>query len=391
MSRVNMHIFLSRLESETRLFKEAAYTLGNGIFDRVVVLGLWKEGLLRFERTESGLEMRRVKTMIGTLQQYDISRRLGLVRKVISAVSLLQLLAVIIFTAVRLRPHSLSCHNVYLLPAAWLAAQLSGAHLVYLPHELEPERSGLSATGRWVSRAFERLFIHSARAVVVVNDPIRDWYKAAYRLQQVHVVRNTPERSAVAIHPLGNDGLRQRFSVPLEAMVFIYLGGFGAFRGTLDLLKTFAALDPHRFHLVLMGYGSAESEAEVNTFVERCANIHFLRAVPRDLIVSYTSGVDVGLFVVGKLPALNEQYSLPNKFFEYTHAGLALLVSDNLTFQSSLIAEAGLGWSVPFDSLAETIAALSWAEVTEKRKNSRAFSETAVWEVDAIAFQEVYA
>jgi hypothetical protein len=390
MSRVNMHIFLSRLESETRLFKEAAYTLGNGIFNRIMVLGLWKEGLPRFERTESGLEMWRVKTMIGAMQQYDISRRLGPFRKVISALSVLQYIAVITFTAVRLRPHSLSCHNAYLLPAAWLAAQLSGANLVYLPHELESERSGLSATGRWVSRAFEKLFIHRARAVVVVNDPIRDWYKTAYGLQQVHVVRNMPERSAVAIHPLGNDGLRQRFSVPPEALIFIYQGVFGALRDTPHLLKTFAAQDPHRFHLVLMGYGSAEAEDEVNTFVERCANIHFLRAVPRDLIVSYTSGADVGLFVVGKV-MLSIRNALPNKFFEYTHAGLALLVSDNLTYQSSLIDEAGLGWSVPFDSLAETISALSWAEVTEKRRNSRAFSETAVWEVDAIAFHEVYA
>ncbi|CAN1518564.1 putative glycosyl transferase [Paracoccaceae bacterium] len=390
MSRVNMHIFLSRLESETRLFKEAAYTLGNGIFDRVVVLGLWKEGLPRFERTESGLEMRRVKTMIGALQQYDILRRLGLVRKVISALSLLQYIAVIIFAAVRLRPHSLSCHNVYLLPAAWLAAQLSGAHLVYLPHELESERSGLSAAGRWVSRAFEKLLIHRARAVVVVNDPIRDWYKSAYRLQQVHVVRNMPERSAVAIHPLGNDGLRQRFSVPPDALVFIYQGGFGASRCISELLRTFSNMEPEKCHFVLMGFGGVAEEEEVRRYARDFTNIHFLPAVSRELIVSFTACADIGINVSNLTP-LNQQYSLPNKFYEYSHAGLALLVSDNLTHQSSLIIEAGLGWSVPFESLAETIAALSWAEVTEKRKNSRAFSETAVWEVDAIAFQEVYA
>jgi hypothetical protein len=389
MSGVNMHIFLSRLESETRLFKEATYTLGNGIFERVVVFGIWREGLARYERTESGLEMRRVKTMISVLQQYHVIRKLGLVRKLISALSFMQYIAVIIVASMRLRPRSLSCHNVYLLPAAWFTARLSGAHLVYLPHELESERSGLTAIGQWVSRTFEKLFIRGARAVVVVNDPIREWYKAAYGLKQIYVVRNVPERSAVVIHSLGNEGLRQRFSVPSTALIFIYQGGFGPSRYISQLLEIFSNLDPRKCHFVLMGFGGRAEEGEVRRYARDFENIHFLPAVPREWIISYTACADVGINV-SRLTPLNQQYSLPNKFYEYSHAGLALLVSDNLTYQSSLIAEAGIGWAVSIDSLEEAIKALSRDDVEEKRKNSRLFSEAAVWEVDAIAFKAAY-
>lgn len=387
--RLNLHVFLSSIESETRLFKETRYTIEQGIFDRVVVLGTLANGLKRREVTASGLEIERLQLLIGRYGRTSLMRRLPLLRKLIAALSMVQFLLFCVLRARHLKPTHVSCHNVMLLPAAWAAARLSGSRLIYVPHELETQRSGLGAVMQRLQAWTEQLFVRSASQIVVVCDPIAGWYRNRYGLTNVHVARNVPERDAIEVRPVPEGNFRERFNIPDRATVFIYQGMFGKARGTDRLLEMFIRLDPTAGHLVLMGYGEPADQAEIDSVVARHPNIHYQPAVPREWIISYTSGADIGLLIVEHAP-LSYRYALPNKFFEYAHAGVPILVSDNFEYLSTMIANEGTGWSTPYDEVERQIQTLTTIDLTPYRARAREFAQSAVWEADAKIFETVY-
>jgi glycosyltransferase involved in cell wall biosynthesis len=389
MGRKILHLFYSPIQTETRLFKEAAFTLRHGIADEVVVIGIARDGLAQRETTSDGLQVYRVRPRFASWPLVRRASKFPLFRKFVTVISLIHFhLAVLRYSATE-RPNYVSCHNAALLGLCVAAARFADAHTVYLPHELETERSHLHGVRKFLESWVERKFISKARDVVVVCDPIKAWYEQRYGLRNVHVVRNTPERIATKLRELPNGGLRERFKVPESATIFIYQGLFGEARGVPHLLKVFAGQDPATKHLVLMGYGSTTDEDEVRAFSANHPNIHFLPAVPRELIVSYSSGADVGVFLAEK-PGLSYRYSLPNKFFEYIHAGLPVLVSDNLDYLRTLVSSNGLGWVTGWHDAAALIAAIDRLMVNEKRPSVFAHGRDAVWESDAEAFRVVY-
>lgn len=390
MSRFTLHIFLSSIESETRLYKEAAYTLSERICSRVAVLGLWRDGLATNEVTEYGLEIHRLPTMLRKYRHRALVRRFTLLRKLLALLSLFQYIVSSILMARRLLPDHVSCHNASMLPVAWAASRLSRATLEYLPHELETQRSGLTGLNKKVVTWIERRFIHSARNVIVVCDPIRDWYRDAYGLNNLMVVRNVPEQDAVKVRDIPKGSLRQQFAIPDSARLFIYQGLFGPGRGIETLIEAFKRLDPSKSHVVFMGYGDDSSQASINAATAACPNIHFQPAVPREWIISYSHSADIGLFLSEKA-ALSYRYALPNKFFEYAHAGVPMLVSENLEYQADILTKGGFGWAVPLDRLEQTLTELSEIELSPFITKAQEYAAAAVWEEDAKAFFTVYA
>jgi glycosyltransferase involved in cell wall biosynthesis len=389
VERLNLHIFLSGIESETRLFKEARYTIEQGIFSRVVVLGTWGKGLERREVTEYGLEILREPLLIRHFAGLGFLRRLPLLSKLMAAFSMAQFLAASVLQARRLKPSHVSCHNAMLLPTAWVAARLSGARLVYVPHELETHRAGLGAVMRMIEGAAEGLLLKAHTPVVVVCDPIAEWYRDTYGLTNVHVARNVPERMAVETRPAPSGGFRARFNIPESATIFIYQGMFGKARGTDRLLEIFSRLAPEAAHLILMGFGEEADHAEIDTFVARCRNIHYQPAVSREWIISYTTGADVGLLAVESTP-LSYRYALPNKFFEYAHAGVPMLVSNNFELLSKIINDESIGWSSPYSAVEALILELTKTDLAPYRARALEFAGSAVWEADAKVFATVY-
>lgn len=382
--RLNLHIFLSNLESETRLFKEARYTLDNHIFDQVVATALWAEGLVSEERHESGLDIIRIKTLVRQFRKVPT-----VLSKALAVISIVQYTLACLLKAHALKASHISCHNLIALPVAWAAAKASGAQLVYVPHELETERQGLGGFTKRLHSWIEKKFIHSAAQIVVVCDPIAEWYRNAYNLTNVHVVRNVPEKSVLSFHTPAQGTFRQKFRIPETATVFIYQGLFGTARGTDMLIDIFSDLDPMRHHLIFMGYGDTATQFEVEAAVHRITNIHYQAAVPRHQITSYTAGADVGI-LVSEHTSLSYRYALPNKFYEYTHAGLPVMVTDNFEYLSSIVTEEELGWITAPNELGKTIDAIKLDKARSMKSHVQTYVSDAVWEKDAQEFAKVY-
>lgn len=384
-SKVNLHLFLSEILTETRLFKEAEFTLANKIFDRVVVLGLWKSPLDTTEKTNYGLEIIRKKTLLRRYKSSCLIARLIFLRKLLAVLGFVEYLCSAISVASRLRPTHISCHNLNLLPVAWLSAILINARLIYVPHELETERVGLHGVEKHINKFVEWMFVRSCKAVIVVCQPIAEWYVSHYGIQNVFVIRNMPNLVNVSSAANEINLFRSEFHINDEYPIYIYQGVLGRERGVHGLVNYFSR---HRNkHLVLMGYG--DMEPEIRKLSAELNNIHYKPAVGMQDIVKYTSSADYGLFVVNGPLSLSYEYCLPNKFFEYLHAGLPVVVSRNMTYLSSIVESSGLGLVLEQGdlSLLDTIEKVDYPGMV---KNIIAYRKMCFWECDAVIYSQVY-
>lgn len=384
-SNVNLHLFLSEVLTETRLFKEAEFTLSKQIFDRVVVLGLWKSPLDTTEKTDYGLEIIRKKTLLRRYKSSYLISSLTYLRKLLAALSLVEYLFTAIFVSLKLRPSHISCHNLYLLPVAWVSAILINAKLIYVPHELETERTGLHGAAKHLNRLIERMFVRSCKAVIVVCQPIAEWYISHYRIRNVFVIRNMPNLANISNAANEINLFRSEFHINDEHPIYIYQGVLGKERG-VDGLVSYFSRHKNR-HLVLMGYG--DMEPEIRKVSAEQNNIHYKPAVDMHDIVKYTSSADYGLFVVNGSLSLSYKYCLPNKFFEYLHAGIPVVVSRNMTYLSSIVESLGLGLVLEQGdlSLLDSIENVDYLDMVN---NIVTYRKACFWECDAVVYSQVY-
>jgi glycosyltransferase involved in cell wall biosynthesis len=387
VSKVNLHLFLSEVLRESRLFKEVKFTISNRIFDRVVVLGLWSADLPARETLDCGLEVIRARTLVRRYKRFLASGYLVLVaRKLLAAFGIVEYAYASIVLSLNVRPSHISCHNVYLLPIGWLCAKLSNAELVYVPHELESERTGLHAAGKRIAKSIELLFLESCKAVVVVCEPIARWYSKNIGVDHLYVVRNTPSAADIPEIKVRGNLLRSEFQIPEAEPIYIYQGVLGKERGIPKLIERFSQTSAK--HLVLMGYG--DMVAEIIRVSRERNNIHYKDAVPMRDIVSYTAGADFGVFVVEGELSLSYSYSLPNKFFEYLHAGIPVIVSENLTYLTSIVRSCGLGLALGASGESSTF---EWSDQLDRDqviKNIVEYRKNCVWEFDAVNYFKIY-
>jgi len=107
---------------------------------------------------------------------------------------------------------------------------------------------------------------------------------------------------------------------------------------------------PTNYHLVLMGHGEELKEVLSNIKNE---NIHIHESVPPYKILEYTSSADYGISLIEPI-SLSYEYCLPNKVFEYTMAGLPIIVS-SLPEMKRFVEENNVGIAVDFNNSIESL------------------------------------
>ncbi|MGZ6494072.1 MAG: glycosyltransferase [Actinomycetota bacterium] len=207
-------------------------------------------------------------------------------------------------------------HDANTLEAAAHGAARHRATLVYDAHELYSELTGLIPRERARWRALERRLVGRARRVITVSDSLADELVDRYGIERPLVVMNIPEK-----RPLIDPSRSPLAAVRAEGrLLVVYSGGISANRGLEALAQ--ASARAHGWELVLLGWGPLRAELET-----LFPNVTFLDPVPVESLIEAVAGADVG--VIPYVPVgLNNALSLPNKLFEYIHAGLAVAASD---------------------------------------------------------------
>jgi glycosyltransferase involved in cell wall biosynthesis len=174
---------------------------------------------------------------------------------------------------------------------------------------------------RGIWKMLEKQLLPSIKNRITVNASIASAYKNLYGGEWT-VVRNIPEKKEEL--PLLS---RKELGLPEGAFLMVLQGaGINVQRGAEEAVQSLALL-PERVHLLVMGSGDV-----VHTLPELATHAgvaHRLLMMPRReyaQMMQITRVCDCGLSLDKPLSD-NYRMSLPNKLFDYFHAGLPVVVS----------------------------------------------------------------
>jgi glycosyltransferase involved in cell wall biosynthesis len=226
-----------------------------------------------------------------------------------------------------IKPDIVHCHDTFALPAGWILKRQLGCHLVYDAHELESNKNAQNAILSRATLLIEKLCWRRVDLLVTVSDSIIEWYSQNLGEKPSVLVLNSPAIAAEKDSRFGAQSrgnyFHEKYGLPNDTRVFVYVGMLSSGRGIEICLDAFAA-GPKDAHVVFIGFGRLEQ------VIIECSklhsNIHFHEAVPHDQVVSLVRSADYGLCLIERA-SLSDYYCLPNKLFEYCFARVPVLAS----------------------------------------------------------------
>lgn len=270
-----------------------------------------------------------------------------------------------------------------------LVARLRHKKLVYDSHEyfcgiLEViERPFVHKS--WL--AIERFCFPKLQNITTVSQSIAEQYKKEYG-KEVRVVRNIPLKKHFAITET-----RESLGLPTDKKIGILQGnGLHRDRGIEELIEAM----PYVNDMLLLIVGSG---AVIPLVKERAKELHLeekVRFVPRvapEKLFNYTALADIGISL-DKDASPNHHFSLPNKIFEYIHAGLPLF-SSSLPERKRIIEQYDLGVIVDDlspEALSKSLNAMIADDEALGRwkANCQTASNELCWENEEKVLREMY-
>lgn len=239
------------------------------------------------------------------------------------------------------------CFELRTLAMGLILKLFTGASVIYDCHEYRPEKGGeifpkaLRKVMIWVLRKVEHFLVRGAdviwcvnkhlaarlfddvdRTIVLPNYPINDMFEH---------IKTLPEK------------LRAQYA---GRKVLIYAGGMSEKRGvtaSLYMMAHLRELVPETY-MLFIGQVNSNYAEQLRKIIRQLALdnvVEFLGHIPHEKVPRYLALGDLGIFL---LEPVNERYNLgePIKYFEYTAAGLAVVMSD-LPAKRRLVEQVGNG------------------------------------------------
>ncbi|MDO5735589.1 MAG: glycosyltransferase [Propionibacteriaceae bacterium] len=250
---------------------------------------------------------------------------------------------------VDLRPDVLHAHHPQVLLAARDALRIlrEQGHAVKFYYDARENFAGIPDMEQGLRAAHEALIaceaamIGEADAVSTVSEPIADVLRENYALAaRPSVFLNMPPLTPLA----GPTTVREAAGLGPDVPVVLYSGTMSWARGIETIVRGIAHMPPEA-HLVIVSVPlphpmipKLEALAAEHGLADR---LHFVGPVSQDQLLHYLSGADVAVHPLpGGSP--NHDAAMPNKLFEYLHAGLPLVVSD-AKLMAAFVSDNGVG------------------------------------------------
>lgn len=198
---------------------------------------------------------------------------------------------------------------------------------VYDAHEWVRGLTHLPRGTQAVSVQVEAENIAAAHSVVTVSPVLAERLQRENSLaDKPGLVLNAPVASAV--DPLSPLSVRTQAGLDDETPLAVYGGAVKASRGIGTLIRALPLLPDLHLAIVASTPDSAGVKEVLTEALEHgCRDrVHLVGYVAPDQVSNYLRTADVGVHPL--LRCGNAELALPNKIFEYLHAGLPMVVSD---------------------------------------------------------------
>ena len=220
------------------------------------------------------------------------------------------------------------CNDTKSLPIGVLLKKNTSARLVLDAHEYAPgQKSNTEKRSNKAKLICEECLTHVDQAITVSRGIVQ-LYKKNFG-KNFNFLPNIPYQKSV-------DLLESKCARPFQ---LICHGSGAQNRGLHELIQV-AALTP-KWHLNLMLVPPSKGEAlknflKLKKIAENIENVTFRDPVPASEVVEAISAYDAGIYLMPGV-SLNHIHALPNKFFDFIQAGLAIFVGPDLLEMSQFV------------------------------------------------------
>ncbi len=262
--------------------------------------------------------------------------------------------------------------------------------LVYDSHEYFTEVPELVSRPKTqaIWKRIERSIFPKLKNVITVNDSIADMFEKDYGIRP-KVVRNIPPKRSLL-----KTKSRKELGLPEDKPILILQGsGINMHRGSEELVAAMQYVD----HALLLIVGSGDVIHLLQALIKKLQIDDKVIIKPRqayELMMQHTLNADIGLSL-DKDTNLNYRFSLPNKLFDYIHAGLPIIAS-RLPEIENIINTYDIGTFIPDhkpENIAKTIneTLANQALMGKWKKNTTFAAQHLNWEIEEEVLHEVYA
>ena len=251
-------------------------------------------------------------------------------------------------------------------------------------------------TQRFVAASadLESEFIHRADAVITVTEPLADQLRVQYKLPVTPtVVMNAPQLDTEVT--LTGPGVREVVGLADDVPLLVYSGGVTPARGVQTVVEALPQLPDVHLAVVCVPSNRTTNVGVLRKLGEELGvsdRLHLLDPVAPAEVSRFLESADVGVHPLVHFGG--HEFALPNKLFEYLHAGLPLVVSDCRALAAFVRTENVGGVFIAEDpeSCAATIRdVLERREVVAKRiADDPHLLDPYRWERQAAKLRELY-
>lgn len=271
----------------------------------------------------------------------------------------------------------------------YLISKIKKLPLVYDSHEYftgVPELEDHPLKRRIWKRVERSIFPH-LKEVFTVSDSIARLYESEYGVKPL-VVRNVPEKRILKFPG------RKALGLPEGKKIIVLQGsGINVQRGSEELVEAMQFVPGDVMLLIIGGGDVIETLKQKTLDLKLEGKIIFKSRLPYEILMEYTAASDIGVSL-DKDTNLNYRYSLPNKVFDYIHAGIPVLASELVEIKT-LIEKYQIGDFIPGHDPKQIAGKLSEIfdhpeQLRKWHNHTQAAREELNWELESKIVQKVF-